>query len=131
MPHITAPLSIVDSIPTARSFAPRKLGIEESAFYYARTVGDVPAQQIGLNVKWSDSTPKRPTVRQVIELTWPVLRTVNSLQTTVDTARGQVSFVIPDSMTEAEATDMIAFMSNSIVNANIKLGVTKREPLWG
>lgn len=133
MPHITAALSLLDgqATPVARSFVPRVMGVNESIFRYARTAGDTPDKTVNLKVNWSESSPKRPTTRQAIEIAYPVLRTVNGIITVVDTGRVQCLNIIPDSMTDLEIADMIYFAKNAQFNAAIYAGSVQREPIWG
>lgn len=132
MPHITSAFTINDgqATPVARSFAPQLMGMELSRFAYKK----IPAKPgwIFLDVKWSDSTPKRPTVRQEISIELPILRTVNSVpDTKVAVARAITTFVIPDEMTEDEVKDLRAFLLGALNISSLTSGVTTREPIWG
>lgn len=133
MPHITGALSINDGLttPVLRTFSPRKLGMESSLFAYPRVAGAPKEQLVTFQVDWSDSSVKRPTVRQGITTVFPIIRSVNGVDTVVDTARAVTTFVIPDSMTEAEAKDLNAFHHNGSQQTVILPGRTTREPIWG
>lgn len=133
MPNITAPLSLNDGLatPVARSFVPNRVDPELSRFYYKTTA--LRASWTTLEVKWSDSTPKRPTVRQELSVGFPIIRpsAVTSLDELVADGRAFVTFVIPDQMSDQEIKDLRAFTVNAINNASIAAGTVSREPLWG
>jgi hypothetical protein len=133
MPNITAPISLSDGLatPVARSFVPNRVDPELSRFFYK--VLPLRASWVSLEVKWSDSSPKRPTVRQDLTIDYPLIR--NNATTGLDelraTARAFVNFVIPDDMLDQEIKDLRAFTVNAINNASIQAGIVSREPLWG
>lgn len=131
MPHITTAIALGDGLatPVNRSFAPQALGMDLSRFAYKKNTSKFG--WVFLDVKWSDSTPKRPTVRQEVAIEFPVVRTVAGVDTKVSVGRAYTTYVIPDEMTADEVKDMRAFMINSQLNASIYAGVTDREPIWG
>lgn len=131
MPHITTAISLSDgqATPVARSFTPQSLGMTLSRFAYKKIAAKFG--WVFFDVKWSDSTPKRPTVRQEISIEMPIVRPVAGVDTKVSTARAFTTFVIPDEMTEDEIKDMRAFLIAAQSNGNISVGSTQREPLWG
>lgn len=133
MAHVTGPLSISDGLatPVSRSFEPRKLDAAASTFVYKRATTDSREKWVSLGVLWSDSTVKRPTVRQEVSIEFPVLRDVAGVSTVVAIGRAVVTFVVPDVMTEDEVKDMRAFTLNGTSNASISLGTIKREPIFG
>lgn len=131
MPHITAPLSLMDALatPVARSFAPQKLGMDASRFAYK--VNPARLSWILLDVNWSDSTDKRPTVRQELKLEFPIVRVVNGVDTRVAVGRATTTFVLPDEMTEQEVKDMRSYLIGAMSQSAITAGIYSREPIWG
>lgn len=131
MPQVTGALSLNDGLttPVARSFVPQMVGSDHSRFAYK--VQTAKPSWITFDVKWSDSTPKRPTVRQELATEFPIMRAVNAVPTRVGAARAITTYIIPDDMTETEVKDLRAFHINGLSNASMASGVTVREPLWG
>lgn len=133
MAHVTSALSVYDgqNPAVARSFEPRKIDSAQSLFAYKRSPTDGKDKWVQLAVQWSDSTAKRPTVRQQIDSTFPVLRTVDGVEVVVGIARAVTTFIVPDAMTEAEAQDFHTLHTKGCQNTSISVGVTKREPMFG
>lgn len=131
MPHITASIMLSDGLttPVPRAFLPQSLGMDLSRFAYKKILPKFG--WVFADVKWSDSTPKRPTVRQEIAIEFPIVRTVAGVDTKVSTARAYTTFVIPDEMTEDEIKDMRAFLMSAQTNTAIYAGSVSREPIWG
>lgn len=131
MPNITAPITLFDGLatPVTRSFVPYRVAPELATFYYKVNV--MRSAWIGLDVKWSDSSAKRPTTRQEISLDYPLVRNVAGVDTIVANGRAIVTFVIPDQMTDQEIKDLRAFTQGSLGNAAITAGTVNREPLYG
>lgn len=131
MPHITTSLNLLDGLatPVARSFVPQKLGMDNSRFAYKV----LPARMswVLLDVIWSDSTDKRPTVRQDLKVEFPIVRQVNGVDTRAAVGRATVTFVIPDEMTEAEVKDMRKFLMSALDQSALQAGIFTREPIWG
>lgn len=134
MPHLTGNLSVNDgqTTPVARTFELRKVDQALLSTAYKRVSTDPKKFWILGDVVWSDSSKNRPTVRQATTITYPIKRNnaVTGVEEVVATARADISFVIPDEMTEAEAEDLHAFVRNLSNNTSIKVGVTKREPIF-
>lgn len=131
MPHITAPLVLSDGLatPIGRSFAPQQIGMDLSRFAFKK----IPAKfgWVFFDVKWSDSTPKRPTVRQEVATEFPIVRAVAGVDTRTSIGRVVTTFVIPDDMTEDEVKDMRAFHLAGLSQTAVFNGVLLREPIWG
>lgn len=134
MPHVTAAVALFDGTGgtgTSRSFAPRKMGFGTGTFSYPRDVTDTPVKQVSIDVAYSESTPKRPTTRTNFECTYPILRDVAGVRTINSIGRASATFIVPDEMTEVEAGEMLAYLTNAILTSTFKVSVTKREPIWG
>lgn len=131
MPHITAAMSLNDGLatPVPRSFAPQQLGMELSRFSYKKI--QPKFGWVNADIKWSDSTPKRPTVRQEISIEFPIVRNLAGVDTRQSVARAILTYVIPDDMTEDEVKDLRAFMTNLNNRTDVTVGTTLREPFWG
>lgn len=129
MPHITSGFTIADGLATVRTFAPQSIGMDHSRFAYKRLTQKFT--WVTLDVKWSDSTPKRPTVRQEVATDFPVIRAVSGVDTKIGAGRAITTYIIPDEMTEDEVKDLRAFHINALGIAVIASGTTQREPIWG
>lgn len=131
MPQITGALPLNDGLatPVARSFVPQMIGSDHSRFAYK--VSTIKPTWVTFDVKWSDSTPKRPTVRQELATELPIVRVINAVPTRISTARAITTYVIPDDMTEAEAKDLRAFHISGLSHSAVAVGITIREPFWG
>lgn len=131
MPHITAAIPLNDglSTPVARSFAPQLMGMDLSRFAYKKGVPKFT--WVFLDVKWSDSTPKRPTVRQEVATEFPIIRNIGGVDTKVSVGRAITTFIIPDEMTDDEIKDLRAFQLSALSHGAVTSGILGREPIWG
>lgn len=133
MPHITSSMTVADGTeagPVNRTFNPREVSIPASSFAYVRTAGEGRDKWVFCNVRWSDSTIKRPTLRQETETVFPVIRSVNGVDTVVATGRAVTTYVVPDAMTSVEVRDMFYLHRNFGGGSSVAAGVLSREPLW-
>lgn len=134
MAHIMGNLSVADGqVPAVpRTFEIRKVDQALTSLAYKVTANDPKKFWVTADVTWSDSSKNRPTVRQAVTITYPIKRSNAStgVVEVVSTARADLSFVVPDDMTEAEAADLHAFVRNVATSSAFIVGVTKREPVF-
>lgn len=130
MSQITGPLSINDgaATPVAKSFAPERVAPELSTFT-ERTAAS-SAGFLRLGVSYSAASAKRQTNRVDISFDYPVLQSVNGVNSVAYTARFKGSFVIPDVMTAAERANLQAFVANAMSNAAVKAVVKDLDPMY-
>lgn len=130
MSQITGPLSINDgaATPVAKSFAPERVAPELSTFT-ERTAAS-SAGFLRLGVSYSAASSKRATNRVDISFDYPVLQSVNGVNSVAYTARFKGQFVIPDVMTAAERANLQAFVANAMSNAAVKAVVKDLDPMY-
>lgn len=130
MSQITGPLSINNGAgtPVAKSFAPERVAPDLSSFT-ERTSG-VSAGYTRLSIGYSPASGKRTTNRVDVKLDFPVLQTINGVNTVAYVGRFQGYFVIPDTMTAAERADLRAFVANALDNTQIMGVVKDLDPLY-
>lgn len=130
MSQITGPLSINDgaATPVAKSFAPERVAPELSTFT-ERTAAS-SAGFLRLGVSYSAASSKRSTNRVDISFDYPVLQSVNGVNSVAYTARFKGQFVIPDVMTAAERANLQAFVANAMSNAAVKAVVKDLDPMY-
>jgi len=130
MSQISGPLSINDGLatPVARSFAPERVGPENSVFV-ERTSG-VSAGYKKLAVRFSAASAKRATNRVDIDLDLPVLQTISGVSTVAYVGRFKGYFVLPDQMTAAERADIAAFVANALDNTAVRAVVKDLDPMY-
>ena len=130
MSQVTGPLTINDgsATPVAKSFAPERVGSELSIF--SERTPAVSAGFTRLSVGLSAANAKRPTNRVEVELSLPVLSTVNGVSTVAYTGRFKGYFVIPDQMTAGERANLHAFVANGLANNQIRAIVKDLDPLY-
>jgi hypothetical protein len=128
--QITGPLSINDgaATPVAKSFAPERVAPELSTFT-ERTAAS-SAGFLRLGVSYSAASSKRSTNRVDISFDYPVLQSVNGVNSVAYTARFKGQFVIPDVMTAAERANLQAFVANAMSNAAVKAVVKDLDPMY-
>jgi hypothetical protein len=128
--QITGPLSINDgaATPVAKSFAPERVAPELSTFT-ERTAAS-SAGFLRLGVSYSAASSKRATNRVDISFDYPVLQSVNGVNSVAYTARFKGQFVIPDVMTAAERANLQAFVANAMSNAAVKAVVKDLDPMY-
>lgn len=133
MAHITGNISISDGLatPVARAFVPKMLGVDHSVFAYIPAAALSRKEWITYSVDFSDSSAKRSTLRQKQSVMLPIVRNINGVQTVIATARAELTFILPDEASAAEASDLYAFMRNGMAEPAFKNGVTLREPIFG
>jgi len=128
--QITAPLTINNgaATPVAKTFSPERVGSELSVF----TERSAPASAgfTRLAIGYSAASGKRATNRVDVNLTYPVLSTVNGVSTVAYTGRFQGYFVIPDVMTSAERADLAAYVANALDAAAVRAVIKDLDPMY-
>lgn len=129
MPAI-ATLSINDGLatPVAHSFVP--VTTDGSTAKWADKVAALP---IGYNVITDEVRQPGSTTaayRRLTGFSFPVLATVNGVNTKVRTSSAQVIFNFAQDSTDQERKDALAYVSNYLQNATVKAAVQNIEPFY-
>jgi hypothetical protein len=115
--------------PVAVTFHP--IGRENNIVTLADQRLDVSEFWPILSARFDRANVKRATNHISIELSYPIVRAVDSVDTVVGTARfvrGQ--FVLPSIMTDQERAHVHAFVANAVNNAILAAYVTDLEPMF-
>jgi hypothetical protein len=130
MSQVTGPLSIDNgaATPVAKSFAPTAVAPDRSLFT-ERTAGS-SAGFLKLEVLSSFANGSRSTNRIDLNFDLPVIEVVDGVSKVTRVGRFKGYFVIPDTMLEAERSDLLAFVANSLDNAQIKAVIRDLDPLY-
>lgn len=129
MSNITGALSINDGLatPVARSFAP--VGVRPELSVFAEKTAAQSAGFKVLSVGYSPATGSRKTHRVDFSLSLPTLTTVEPISV-ARTLLFKGYFVIPDTATAAERSDLVAFVANALDNAQLRAVVKDLDPLY-
>lgn len=130
MSQITGPISINNgaATPVAKSFAPERVGPELSVF--TERSAAVSAGFCRISAGFSSANAKRPTNRIDVDLSLPVLSTVNGVSSVAYIGRFRGYFVVPDQMTSSERADLHAYTSNFLATAQVKGMVKDLDPMY-
>lgn len=130
MSQITGPLTINDGAgtPVAKSFAPQSVAPSLSVF--TERSATQSNGYIKLSVSYDAASAKRPTHRVDLSLEYPILETVNGVQTVTKKPLFKGYFVIPDNCTAAERANLAAFVANAMDVTQIRAVVKDLDPLY-
>lgn len=130
MSQITGNLVINDgaATPVAHNFAPVQVAPDNSVFAEKST--GVSAGFINLGVKFSPASASRATNRVDIELSYPVLSTVNGVSTVAYRGLFKGYFVLPDQMTAAERANLAAYVANALDNSIVRGVIKDLDPMY-
>jgi hypothetical protein len=129
MPQFTT-LSINDgsATPVAVAFQVEKLSTEQTILVDRREASrDL---QPTLAIIYDRPTPTRKTTKIRHSIAYPLKHTVNGVVMTSDTARVNVEFILPQTMTASDRKNLHAFIVNAEQSALIKAGVLDLDPLY-
>lgn len=113
--------------PVAVTYSPELISSGKVSLYDRRLDGR--DKQPSLVHSWSPPTATRKTYRQDTRGSYPLVRTIGGTDVVVDTARGGVDFVIPESMTSQERKHLFAMIVNAASHALFKAGVVDLDPV--
>lgn len=129
MPAIAA-LSINDgqTTPVAHSFNP--VTTDGAAAKWADRSPTIPSGYRTISHEVLPPSGQRTVNRITLGFMIPVVATVNGVDTVVRYSSGQVILNIhPDSLLQ-ERKDLLAYMANTLANANVKTSVENIEPFY-
>lgn len=130
MSQVTGPLSINNgaAAPVAKSFAPTGVSPERAVF----TERSAASSQgfLKLEVSYSPAQGNRSTNRVDISFDMPVTEVVAGVNQVTRVGRFKGYFVIPDTMTQSERSDLRAFVANAFDNAQIVSVIRDLDPLY-
>jgi hypothetical protein len=130
MSQITGALTINNgaATPVAKSFAPERVAPEASVFTERSAAASAGFTKLA--IRFSAASSKRATNRIDVDLDYPVLATVNGVNSVAYVGRFRGYFVAPDVMTAAERADLHAFVANALNHATIKAVVKDLDPMY-
>lgn len=130
MAQVSGPIVINNgaATPVAKSFSPEKVSPEGSTFTERSAASS--AGFVRLGVAYSPASGGRKTNRINLDLTYPVLATVNGVSSVAYTGLFKGYFVVPDVMTNLERADLIAFVANALDNTLIRGVVKDLDPMY-
>lgn len=130
MAQVSGPIVINNgaATPVAKSFSPEKVSPEGSTFTERSAASS--AGFVRLGIAYSPASGGRKTNRINVDLTLPVLSTVNGVSSVAYTGLFKGYFVVPDVMTNLERADLIAFVANALDNTLIRGVVKDLDPLY-
>lgn len=130
MPQFVPPYTVNDgtATPVAVTYSVEKLSSEQTVLVDRRLASR--DMQPVINLTFDRATPNRKTFKVKRQVAYPLVRTINSVDTVVDTARATVEYVIPVSATAQERKHLRALMANNEDHAYLKAAVEDLDPLY-
>lgn len=130
MSQITGPLTINDgaNTPVAKTFAPVAVAPDLSIF--AEKSASASAGFLKLQIGTSFANGSRNTNRIDVSFDMPITEVVEGISKVTRTGRFKGYFVIPDSMTTAERSNLRAFLANALDNAQVVAVIKDLDPLY-
>lgn len=115
--------------PVAKTFSIEQAGYPNGQFSWADMTSGIFNQLPRVKLKYSPASAARATIRHDFETVVPVVRSVNSVLTTVGNNRVITQVVIDPTSTEAERADLHAFHKNAWDNALVKNQIVKYDAI--
>lgn len=130
MPQFVSPLAINDgtATPVAVSYSVEKLSSDHSILVDRRLASR--DQQPALTVTFDRASATRKTYKVKRSVAYPLVRTINSVDTVIDIARCNVEYIIPNTATLQERKHLRALVANSEDNVLLMAGVVDLDPLY-
>lgn len=130
MSQVTGALSINNgaATPVAKTFAPESVSPSRSVFTERSAASSNGF--IRLAVGFDPATSKRATNRITFDLAMPVIETISGQNQVTRIGRASVTFVVPDTMTNAERADLHAYVANALQNTQVRAIVRDLDPLY-
>lgn len=130
MPQFVSPLTINDgtATPVAVTYSVEKLSSEHTVLVDRRLASR--DMQPAVNIYFDRATPTRKTYKSRRVISMPLVRPILGVDTVVDTARANVEYIIPTSMTVAERKHLRALVANAEDVVAIKAAVEDLDPLY-
>lgn len=132
MPQMPASgLTINDgaTTPVAVSYTPEKVGSDLTILVDRRLTSR--DQQPSVTLEFNRPQNGRKTYKVIKKVAYPIVRDVNGVNTVIDIARTESTFVLPPTMSEQERKHIRALAANAEDETNIKKFVESLEPFWG
>lgn len=129
MPAIAA-LSINDGLatPVVHTFSP--VSTDGSKAKWADRSPSIPAGYRIISHEVSEPNGTRTAYRVTVGFYTPTVATVNGVDTVVRYSSAQLTLnLAPDSSLQ-ERKDLLAYVANSLANANVKTSVEQLEPFY-
>lgn len=130
MSQVTGPIVIKNgaATPVDKSFLPMVVAPGSSIFTERSASASAGYQK--LTVNYSPANGGRKTNRTEILVDVPVTEVVAGVDTVTRTLRFQGTFIVPDTATSLERSDLVAFVANAL-DVPIVRGVIKdNDPLY-
>lgn len=130
MPQFVGPLTINDgaTTPVAVGFAPELLSSSQTVLVDRRLVSR--EQQPTLTILFDRASTNRKTYKVKHLVAMPLVRNVAGVDVVQDTARVNIEYVLPQSMTGPERKNLRAYITNLQGVAAVKAGVEDLDPLY-
>lgn len=109
-----------------QTFAPVKR--DGGRLSFLNKVGSVAAAFKSVVLGYDLHSARRKTDKVTLDLDFPLERTENGVVTASNVARGRVSLVLPDVMTDAERTAFYNLLKNGVAHAAF-LGYVNGDPM--
>lgn len=130
MTQFVAPFTVLDgsATPVAVTYSVEKLSSEQTVLVDRR----LPSRDMQpvVNVTFDRATPNRKTFKVKRTIAYPLVRTISSVDTVIDTARATVEYVLPVSATATERKHLRALVANNENAAYMKAMVEDLDPLY-
>lgn len=130
MPQFVSPFTVNDgsATPVAVTYSVEKLSSEQTVLVDRRQASR--DMQPVINASFDRATPNRKTFKVKRQVAYPLIRTINSVDTVVDTARATIEYVIPVSATAQERKHLRALVANLEDATFMKAAVEDLDPLY-